>query len=53
MLRTRALARKDLMDLFGNPGHAMIQEREFGNMGAELFFVPATQERLRKMFTKK
>lgn len=53
MLRTRTLARKDLMDLFGNPGHAMIQEREFGNMGAELFFVPATQERLRKMFTKK
>jgi enoyl-CoA hydratase/carnithine racemase len=53
MLRTRALARKDLVDLFGNPGHAMIQEREFGKMGADLFCVPATQERLRKMFAKR
>jgi len=52
MLKTRALARKDLVDLFGNPGHAMIHEREFGKMGADLFCVPATQERLRKMFTK-
>ena len=23
MLRTRALARRDLTDLFGNPGHAL------------------------------
>ena len=53
MLRTRALARKDLIELFGNPGHAMIQEREFGKMGAELFWVPATQERLRRMFAKR
>jgi Delta3-Delta2-enoyl-CoA isomerase len=52
MLRTRALARRDLVDLFGNPGHAMVQEREFGKMGADLFLVPATQERLRKMFAK-
>jgi enoyl-CoA hydratase/carnithine racemase len=53
MLRTRALARQDLIDLFGNPGHAMIQEREFGKMGADLFGVPATQERLRKMFARR
>jgi hypothetical protein len=53
MLRTRALARKDLIELFGNPGHAIIQEREFAKMGADLFGVPATQERLRKMFAKK
>jgi len=53
MLRTRALARKDLIDLFGNPGHAMIQEREFGKLGADLFWVPATQERLHGMFAKK
>jgi 3,2-trans-enoyl-CoA isomerase len=52
MLRTRALARRDLVDLFGNPGHAMIQEREFGKMGCDLFSVPATQERLRRMFAK-
>jgi hypothetical protein len=39
--------------LFGNPGHALIQEREFAKMGVDLFFVPATQERLRKMFAKR
>jgi enoyl-CoA hydratase/carnithine racemase len=52
MLRTRTLARADLVELFGNPGHAMIREREFAALGADLFFVPATQERLRKMFAK-
>jgi Delta3-Delta2-enoyl-CoA isomerase len=52
MLRTRALVRKDLVEMFGNPGHAMIQEREFAKLGVDLFFVPATQERLRKMFAK-
>jgi enoyl-CoA hydratase/carnithine racemase len=50
MLRTRALARADLVELFGNPGHAMIREREFGTLGAELFCVPATQQRLREKF---
>lgn len=53
MLRTRALVRRDLVDLFGNPGHALIQEREFGAMGVDMWFVPATQERLRSMFLKK
>jgi enoyl-CoA hydratase/carnithine racemase len=53
MLRTRALARQDLLDLFGNPGHATLKEREFAATGAELWFVPATQERLRAMFTKR
>ena len=53
MLRTRALARHDLLELFGNPGHATLKEREFAAMGTELFFVPATQERLRTMFAKK
>jgi enoyl-CoA hydratase/carnithine racemase len=52
MLKTRALARRDLTELFGNPGHALMKEREFAAMGTELFFVPATQERLRKMFKK-
>lgn len=50
MLKTRALARRDLIELFGNPGHAMMKEREFASMGVELFHVPATQERLRQMF---
>ena len=53
MLRTRALARADLVELFGNPGHALVHEREFAKMGADLFLVPATQERLQKMFAKK
>jgi len=53
MLRTRALVRRDLVDLFGNPGHALIQEREFGAMGVDMWFVPATQERLKAMFLKK
>jgi Delta3-Delta2-enoyl-CoA isomerase len=53
MLRTRALARRDLHELFGNPGHALMKEREFASMGVELWFVPATQERLRRMFVKK
>jgi Delta3-Delta2-enoyl-CoA isomerase len=53
MLRTRALARRDLVDLFGDPGDALMQEREFGAMGVAMWFVPATQERLRLMFAKK
>jgi len=53
MLRTRTLARRDLVELFGNPGHALMEERKFAAMGVELWFVPATQERVRQMFTKK
>ena len=53
MLRTRGLARRDLIELFGNPGHALMKEREFANLAADLWFVPATQELLKKMFKKK
>ncbi|HEV7608711.1 MAG TPA: enoyl-CoA hydratase/isomerase family protein [Steroidobacteraceae bacterium] len=53
MLRTRALVRGDLIALFGNPGHALMQEREFAAMAAEMWFVPATQQRLQSMFRKK
>lgn len=53
MLRTRAMARADLHALFGNPSHAMLAEREFASTGADAWLVPATQERLRKMFGKK
>jgi 3,2-trans-enoyl-CoA isomerase len=52
MLRTRALARREVIDLFGSPGHALILEREFGTIGAEMWFTPATRERLTQMFTK-
>jgi enoyl-CoA hydratase/carnithine racemase len=49
MMRTRALVRRDLVELFGNPALAMMKEREFAAMGVELWFAPATQERLRKI----
>jgi enoyl-CoA hydratase/carnithine racemase len=53
MLRTRELTRRDLIDLYGKPGHDLLQEREFGAMATEKWFVPATQERLRQTFAKK
>jgi 3,2-trans-enoyl-CoA isomerase len=53
MLRTRELARRDLVQLFGEPADADRLAEEFGAMGAEMFSVPATQERLRQMFVKK
>jgi Delta3-Delta2-enoyl-CoA isomerase len=53
MLKTRALVRRDLIELFGNPGHALIAEREFGNMGAEMWCRPETQQVLRAAFAKK
>jgi enoyl-CoA hydratase/carnithine racemase len=52
MLRTRALARRDLIDLFGNPDHALVQEREFAAVAADMWLVPKTQERLKAMFLK-
>jgi enoyl-CoA hydratase/carnithine racemase len=53
MQRTRALVRKDLLELFGNPGHALMKEREFAAMGTDMWFSPATQELLRRMFEKR
>jgi Delta3-Delta2-enoyl-CoA isomerase len=53
MLRTRALARRDLIDLYGDGTVASAQAREFGAMGAEMWFAPATQQHLKSMFLKK
>jgi Delta3-Delta2-enoyl-CoA isomerase len=53
MLRTRALVRQDLLELFGNPGHATLKEREFASIGTDQWFAPATQARLRAAFTKR
>ena len=53
MLRTRELARADLVQLFGDPADELRLAREFVAMGVEMFSVPATQERLRKMFVRK
>jgi Delta3-Delta2-enoyl-CoA isomerase len=52
MLRTRELTRRELIELYGKPGQGLLQEREFGAMAAEKWFVPATQERLRRAFIK-
>jgi 3,2-trans-enoyl-CoA isomerase len=53
MLRTRELARRDLIGLFGNPGHSLVQEREFAAVAVDMWSVPTTQERLKAMFLKK
>jgi Delta3-Delta2-enoyl-CoA isomerase len=46
MLRTRELARRDLVELFGDPARAAATEREFAVLATDMWFVPATQERL-------
>ena len=53
MLRTRAMARRELTDLYGGADEQAAREREFGAMGAEMWFAPATQERLKALFVKK
>jgi Delta3-Delta2-enoyl-CoA isomerase len=53
MLRTRAMARRDLTDLYGASDESAQREREFGAMGAEMWFAPDTQERLKAKFLKK
>jgi Delta3-Delta2-enoyl-CoA isomerase len=53
MLRTRAMARRDLTDLYGATREASDREREFGAMGADMWFAPATQELLKRQFAKK
>lgn len=53
MLQTRALAREDLVALFGAPADAERHSREFAETGADMFSVPATRERLAAMFAKK
>jgi 3,2-trans-enoyl-CoA isomerase len=53
MLRTRAMARRDLTDLYGSAAEAVDREREFGAMGAQMWFAPETQERLKATFLKK
>lgn len=53
MLRTREFTRRDLIDLYGKPGQDLLQEREFGAMATEKWFVPETQERLKQAFARK
>jgi 3,2-trans-enoyl-CoA isomerase len=53
MSKTRELVRRDLRELFGNPSHALLAEREFASMAVERWLMPSTQDRLRQMFAKK
>jgi len=53
MLRTRALVRRDLVDLYESSGNAKDPEREFGVMGQDMWFATAAQERLKAAFAKK
>jgi len=53
MLRTRAMTRRDLIELFGDHAHGKANEREFAVLGVEMWFVPDTQERLKKAFLRK
>ncbi len=53
LLRTRALAREDLVALFGALADADRLSREFAETGAGMFSEPATRERLAVMFAKK
>jgi 3,2-trans-enoyl-CoA isomerase len=53
MLQTRAMTRRDLVDLYGGPDEQASREREFGEMGAQMWFAPATQELLKRQFAKK
>jgi Delta3-Delta2-enoyl-CoA isomerase len=53
MLRTRELARRELTALFGDPADAERLAREFGELGAGMWFAPATFARLKKMFARK
>lgn len=53
MSRTREMVREDLRALFGAPADADQHSGEFAAIGAEMFSVPATRERLAKMFARK
>jgi enoyl-CoA hydratase/carnithine racemase len=53
MLRTRALVRRDLVELFGDPAQAAVEEQQFAAVGTDLWSVPSTQERLKAIFLKK
>ena len=53
MLRTRALVRQDLLDLFGTPEQAAQRERETAALASEFWFLPETQARMRAVFAKR
>lgn len=52
MLETRKLVRADLRALFGKPGQELVAERDFGRMGADMWFAPTAQAVLKRLFVK-
>lgn len=52
MLRTRELARRDLVELFGDSSEAQALARQFGELAAGMWHAPATLDRLRKLFVR-
>jgi Delta3-Delta2-enoyl-CoA isomerase len=53
MLRTRALVREDLHALFADSSETAREEGEVAAWAVDMWFVPATQARLRAVFTKR
>jgi 3,2-trans-enoyl-CoA isomerase len=53
MQRTRALVRRDLVDLFGEPSRAGEIENAFAGVAADMWLLPETLARLRKAFARK
>lgn len=51
MQRTRALVRQDLVELFGAPGD-VTRARDFAATGAQMWFSPQTQARLKSLFAR-
>jgi 3,2-trans-enoyl-CoA isomerase len=50
MLRTRQLARRDLVEMFGDPSHAQALGQQFGEFAADMWHSPETLARLTNLF---
>jgi Delta3-Delta2-enoyl-CoA isomerase len=53
MMRTRELVRRDLVQLFGEPGDAGRRAASFGEWGAQMWFAPQTLRRLEQLFARR
>jgi 3,2-trans-enoyl-CoA isomerase len=52
LLRTRELARRDLVELFGEASKAQALGQQFGEFAADMWHAPGTLERLRTLFRR-
>jgi enoyl-CoA hydratase/carnithine racemase len=53
MMRTRELVRRDLLQLFAEPGDAERQAAAYGEWGAQMWFAPQTRRRLEQLFVRR